>query len=90
MATIAQHGLSGLDFYSMRLLSPGLSAGFTSDPTYLNHPPGYYLLLRPFLPSDGWPTLETVRLRVFNAGLSALAVACALGVGVSGDWNREC
>jgi len=83
VAAIARHGLAGLDLYTMRLLSPALSAGFTSDPTYLNHPPGYYVLLWPFLPSDGWPTLETVRvLRVLNAGLSALAVACALGVGV--------
>jgi hypothetical protein len=83
VAAIAQHGLAGLDLYTMRLLSPGLSEGFTSDPSYLNHPPGYYLLLRPFLPPDGWPTLETVRvLRVLNACLSSLAVACALGVGV--------
>ena len=83
VAAIAQHGLFDLDLNRMRLLSPRLSAGFTPDPTYLNHPPGYYLLLRPFLPSDGWPTLETVRvLQVLNACLSALAVACALGVGV--------
>ena len=62
VAAIAQHGPSGLDLYTMRLLSPALSAGFTLDPNYLNHPPAYYLLLRPFLPSDGWPTLETVRV----------------------------
>lgn len=83
ITAIAQHGLANLDLFAMRLLSPTLPAGFTSDPNYLNHPPGYYLLLRPFLPSDGWPTLETVRLlRVVNACLSALAAACALGVGV--------
>jgi hypothetical protein len=82
-AAIAQHGLSGLDLFTIRLLPPNLAPEFTSEPNYLNHPASYYLLLRPFLPSDGWPTLETVRvLRIANACLSALAVACALGVGI--------
>lgn len=82
-AAIAQHGLAGLDLFTIRLLPPNLAPGFTSEPNYLNHPASYYLLLQPFLPPDGWPTLETVRvLRIVNACLSALAVACALGVGV--------
>ena len=83
VAAIAQHGLAGFDLFSARLLNPNLSAGFTSAPNYLNHPAGYYLLLRPFLPEDGWPTLQTVHvLRGVNACLSSLAVACALGAGI--------
>jgi hypothetical protein len=77
----ARYGLPHIDFGSMVLLRPDLAPGFTSAHNYLNHPPTYYLALSLFMPNEGWPVPGTVLvLRCLNAGLSTLAVGCALAV----------
>jgi 4-amino-4-deoxy-L-arabinose transferase-like glycosyltransferase len=83
VATIAQHGIAGLDLGTMRMLSPAQTSGLTTEANYLNHPPFYYLMMSWLLPANGWPTLATIEaMRLANLALSSLAVACALGVGM--------
>ena len=84
VATIAQSGLAGAHLPDMHLLKADLVPGFTDQLNYLNHPPGYYVLLSWLLPSDGWPTHETVvLLRLVNLALSTFAVACVLAIGLA-------
>ena len=58
-------------------------------PNYLNHPASYYRVLSLLLPADGCPTHHTVVvLRLVNVLLSALAVACALGLAPRNETDR--
>ena len=80
---LAIMGMPKIGSASMVLLDPALSAHFTTQPNYLNHPPAYYFGMGLFLPPSGWPTERTVFvLRYVNVLLSAVAVGCALGVGL--------
>jgi hypothetical protein len=82
VASVARQAFWDLDFRTMHLLHRDLSPGFDDQLTWLNHPPWYYLLLSPFVPADGWPTMETVyALRLVNATLSSGAIACVLIAG---------
>lgn len=81
--SLAQTPWRELDLPSLHLLRPELGSGFGPAGNYLNHPPGFYLALGTLLPSDGWPTMGTVRLlRLVNAALSITAVGLALAVGL--------
>jgi hypothetical protein len=82
VASVARQAFWHLDFRTMHLLHRDLSPGFGDELTWLNHPPWYYLLLSLLMPSDGWPTMETVYvLRLVNAALSTGAIACVLIAG---------
>lgn len=90
MAHIVQFGMPSVGARDMFLLAPDLTRGFTSVPSYLNHPASYYRVLTLLLPADGWPTRHTVTvLRLVNVLLASVAVGCALRLAPRHQTDRQ-